>query len=186
MGNVTKKRILLVVDLQWDFFSQGALPVPAAEEVLPIINAVTLDFPVVIATQDWHPHDHTSFASQHDGKRPFDSINLSYGEQTLWPDHCVQGTPGADFHPDFNQNPVQFILRKGYNRTVDSYSAFFENDGTPTGLERLLSPRADYELFICGLARNYCVEYTVQDAKYLGYKIHILEEACRGIDPSLT
>lgn len=182
VGNKTKKRVLLIVDVQQDFFPGGALPVPAAEEILPVINRIMKNFPMVIATQDWHPEDHQSFASQHYGKKPFDMIQLSYGPQRLWPNHCVQGTTGAAFHPDFNHNPVHFITRKGYNREIDSYSAFFENDGSPTGLHHLISPRNDFELFVCGLARDYCVEYTVQDAKHLGYSVHVIEEACRGID----
>ncbi len=176
-----KKDVLLIVDVQCDFFSQGALPVPHAQEILPEINKLIKDFSFVVATQDWHPPYHHSFASSHENKKPFDQIELYYGMQTLWPDHCLQGSLGAQFHPELNQNDIHFILRKGYRLQSDSYSGFFENDRMPTGLANLLSPKENIRLFICGLARDYCVQYTYEDALSLGYDVQVIEQACRGI-----
>lgn len=176
-----KKRALLIVDVQRDFFTHGTLPVPHAEKILSPINKLMREFPCVIATQDWHPVHHHSFASAHPGKKPFEQIQLYYGMQTLWPDHCVQGSKGAEFHPELDQNHIHFILRKGYRIQSDSYSAFFENDKTPTGLENLLWPKEGIDLFICGLARDYCVQYTYQDALSLGYDAQVIEQACCSI-----
>jgi nicotinamidase/pyrazinamidase len=175
--------LLLVVDVQNDFCPAGALAVPGGDEVLQPINRVGQRFPHVVLTQDWHPRDHRSFASQHAGRRPFETIALSYGEQTLWPDHCVQGTPGAAFHRDLDLPHAELILRKGFSREIDSYSAFFENDRrTPTGLASYLRERGFRRLYLAGLATDYCVAYSALDATRLGFAVVVLEDACRAID----
>jgi len=175
--------LLLVIDVQNDFCPGGALAVPRGDEVLAPINRIGRRFAHVALTQDWHPRDHRSFASQHAGRRPFETIALPYGEQTLWPDHCIQGTAGAAFHPDLDLPHAELILRKGFAREIDSYSAFFENDRrTPTGLAAYLRERGFRRLYLAGLATDYCVAYSALDAIRAGFAVIVLEDACRGID----
>jgi nicotinamidase/pyrazinamidase len=175
--------LLLVVDMQNDFCPGGALAVPGGDEMLPLINRIGRRFAHVALTQDWHPRDHRSFASQHAGRRPFETIALSYGAQTLWPDHCVQGSDGAAFHRDLDLPHAELILRKGFAREIDSYSAFFENDRrTPTGLASYLRERGFRRLSLAGLATDYCVAYSALDAIRLGFAVIVLEDACRAID----
>ncbi|HNX60964.1 MAG TPA: bifunctional nicotinamidase/pyrazinamidase, partial [Spirochaetota bacterium] len=183
------KRFLIIVDVQNDFCPGGSLAVTGGASVIPVINGLSTsgEFDVVIATQDWHPSKHISFASTH-GKHPFEAIAVPYGGQTLWPDHCVQGTHGADFHADLDIKPVQFIIRKGYRREIDSYSAFFENDKTTaTGLGSLVKGIAgddDTELIIAGIATDVCVFNTAIDARrILGFKnVSVVSDACAGVD----
>jgi serine/threonine protein kinase len=179
----TENRLLLVVDPQNDFCPGGALAVPGGDEVVPIINKLSRRFSHVILTQDWHCEDHLSFATSHPGKKPLERVNLPYGEQTLWPDHCVERTPGAEFHPKLDLDHCELIVRKGYHRDIDSYSAFFENDRkTPTGLTGYLRERGLTRLFIVGLATDFCVAYTALDARRLGFEVTVIEAGCRGID----
>lgn len=175
--------VLLVVDVQNDFCPGGALQVAEGDAVVAPINRLTGLFANVVATQDWHPPGHHSFAASHAGKQPFESAALSYGHQVLWPDHCVAGTHGAAFHSDLNLDPMQLIVRKGFRHDIDSYSAFFENDRkTPTGLAGYLRERGLERLFICGLATDFCVFYSALDGKRLGFEVAVLEDACRAID----
>lgn len=174
---------LLVIDVQPDFMPGGALAVPDGDAVVPVINRLLERMPHAIATQDWHPPGHASFASTHTGRRPFEQIELAYGAQTLWPDHCIQGSAGAALHPDLDLRRVELILRKGFRPGIDSYSAFRENDrATLTGLESYLRERGITRVFLAGLARDYCVQYTVEDALEQGFDVLILEDACRAID----
>ena len=173
---------LLVIDVQNDFCPGGALAVPGGDEVVAPINAMMGDFDAVILTQDWHPVDHSSFASGHDGKTPFEVTDMHYGPQVLWPDHCVQGTDGADFHPDLSTH-ADLVIRKGFRKGIDSYSAFFENDQTtPTGLEGYLKTRGITQLTLVGLATDFCVHYSAIDAARLGFDVTVRLEACRAID----
>jgi nicotinamidase/pyrazinamidase len=175
--------LLLIVDVQNDFCSAGALSVPFGEQVVPVINKLTDKISHSILTQDWHPEGHLSFASSHPGLRPFDTAELAYGAQTLWPDHCVQGTPGAEFHKDLHTAKCELILRKGFRRTTDSYSAFFENDrSTSTGLAGYLRERYIKSFYICGLATDYCVLYSALDARRLGFRVFLVDDACKGIN----
>ncbi|WP_419900526.1 bifunctional nicotinamidase/pyrazinamidase [Roseomonas sp. USHLN139] len=179
--------LLLVVDVQPDFMPGGALPVPGGDAVLPLINRLQPLFPMIAATQDWHPADHSSFASQHPGRSPFETATLDYGEQVLWPDHCVQGTPGAALHPALAPDRIELVLRKGFRRAIDSYSAFRENDRrTQTGLHGYLQERGVRRVFIAGLARGYCTDFSAEDAAELGYEVVLIEDACRGITPEAT
>jgi serine/threonine protein kinase len=179
----TENRVLLVVDVQNDFCPGGALAIAGGDEVVPIINAVSRRFAHVVLTQDWHCEDHLSFASSHPGQKPLARVKLPYGEQVLWPDHCVQRTPGAEFHPRLDVAHCQLIMRKGYYRDIDSYSAFFENDRkTPTGLTGYLRERGLTRLFIVGLATDFCVAYSALDARRLGFEVTVIEAGCRGID----
>jgi nicotinamidase/pyrazinamidase len=174
---------LLVVDIQNDFCPGGALAVPQGDEVVPLINRIAARFAHVMLTQDWHPPGHLSFASTHSGKRPYETIETSYGMQILWPDHCVQGTPGAEFREDLRIPHAQLVLRKGYHREIDSYSAFFENDRrTHTGLAGYLRERGFTRVFLAGLAFDFCVRYSAEDAKREGFDAVVVEDACRGID----
>ncbi|WP_146584641.1 bifunctional nicotinamidase/pyrazinamidase [Puniceibacterium confluentis] len=174
---------LIVIDVQNDFCSGGALAVPDGDAVVAPINELMSGFDAVILTQDWHPAGHSSFASQHPGKEPLDSIEMPYGPQVLWPDHCIQGTRGAAFHPALNLDPADLILRKGYRRDIDSYSAFFENDhATPTGLDGYLRSRGIDTVTLTGLAYDFCVFYSAIDAARLGYDVTVLSAATRGID----
>ena len=174
---------LLVVDVQNDFCPGGALAVPDGDQVVPVINRLSELFEVVLHTQDWHPAGHHSFASSHDGKDPYDVITVDYGEQVLWPDHCVQGTDGAAFHPELNITRSQLVLRKGFRRHIDSYSAFFENDQqTVTGLTGYLRNRKIDTLYVTGLAADFCVKWTVLDAIKEGLHVNVVEDAVRGID----
>jgi eukaryotic-like serine/threonine-protein kinase len=179
----TENRILLVVDIQNDFCPGGALAVPEGDAVVPVINRLARRFAHVILTQDWHGEDHLSFASSHPGRKPLEKIEFTYGTQILWPDHCVQGTRGAEFHPELSIPHAELIIRKGYHREIDSYSAFFENDRrTPTGLAGYLRERGLTRIFLVGLATDFCVAYSALDASRLGFEVTVIEEACRGID----
>jgi len=174
---------LIVIDVQNDFCPGGALAVAGGDQIIPQINAMMGDFDATILTQDWHPQGHSSFASSHAGKAPFDMIDMPYGAQVLWPDHCVQGTGGADFHADLNTDAADMIIRKGNNPDIDSYSAFFENDHkTPTGLEGYLRTRGITTLTMVGLATDFCVHFSAVDAARLGFDVTVLEGACRAID----
>lgn len=175
--------VLLAVDVQNDFCPDGALAVPNGDEVIPVINRLTRVFHHIILTQDWHPRGHLSFASSYQDKKPFDTVELSYGEQILWPDHCVQGTDGADFHPGLRMPRGELILRKGYNHDIDSYSTFFENDHhTKTGLAGYLRERELNKIFLVGLATDFCVLYSALDARQLGFDVFVIKEGVRGID----
>jgi nicotinamidase/pyrazinamidase len=174
---------LLVIDVQNDFCPGGGLAVTAGDAVVPVINGLMPRFDEVLLTQDWHPPGHRSFASAHLGRTPFETVQMPYGAQTLWPDHCVQGTPGADFHPGLNTTPARLVIRKGFRPAIDSYSAFFENDRqTPTGLTGYLRERGLRRLFLCGLATDYCVAYSALDARAQGFEVTVLLDACRAID----
>lgn len=174
---------LLLVDLQRDFCPGGALPVPGGDETVPLANALARRFAHVLLTQDWHPPGHGSFASSHPGRRPFETITVAYGPQTLWPDHCVQGSDGAAFHPDLDLDQAELVLRKGFDPAIDSYSAFFENDRTtPTGLGGYLKERGCRHLYIAGLALDYCVRWSAEDGRRLGWPVTVIEDACRAID----
>lgn len=174
---------LIVIDVQNDFCPGGALAVAGGDEIIPRINAMMGDFDAVILTQDWHPAGHSSFASSHAGKDPYALIDMPYGAQVLWPDHCIQGTDGAEFHADLHTAPADMIIRKGYAPAIDSYSAFFENDHkTPTGLEGYLRTRSITTLTMVGLATDFCVQFSALDAAKLGFDVTVLEGACRAID----
>ncbi|MGH6759967.1 MAG: bifunctional nicotinamidase/pyrazinamidase [Phyllobacterium sp.] len=174
---------LIVIDVQNDFCPGGALAVSEGDQIVPLINRLITEYDHVILTQDWHPAGHSSFASSHPGKLPFETIAMPYGEQTLWPDHCVQGTDGAAFHPDLEWTRAELVVRKGFRAAIDSYSAFFENDRqTPTGLGGYLKERAIGEIVLAGLATDFCVAYSALDAVKLGFKASVLLEASRGIN----
>jgi len=176
-------RALIVIDVQNDFCPGGALAVPDGAAIVPGINALMPDFDAVILTQDWHPAGHSSFASSHQGNSPYDVIDMPYGPQVLWPDHCVQGTGGAAFHPDLNLTAADLIIRKGYNPAIDSYSALFENDRkTPTGLEGYLRSRGITQLSLVGLALDFCVSYSAVDAENAGFDVTVDVTLCRAID----
>ncbi len=178
---------LIVIDLQNDFCPGGALAVPGGDEIVPHVNALADEFDHVVLTQDWHPQGHSSFASLYPGKAPFDTIELHYGEQVLWPDHCLQGSHGAAFHPDLRTDKAELILRKGFRHAIDSYSAFFENDHTtPTGLIGYLENRGITSVTLVGLAFDFCVGYSALDAAKAGFKTTVIESACRAIDPDGT
>ena len=180
---ITPTDVLLVVDVQNDFCPGGALAVADGDAVIEPIHKIAPHFEHIVLTQDWHTQHHYSFASAHPGKKPFEQIELSYGAQTLWPDHCVQGTRGAEFHSGLKLTKAELILRKGFHRTIDSYSAFFENDrSTPTGLCGYLKERKLTRVFLAGLAYDYCVGYSALDARRLGFPVIILPDACRAID----
>lgn len=175
--------VLIVIDVQNDFCPGGALAVPGGDAVVAPILGIAPHFAHVILTQDWHPANHTSFATSHPGKKPYESIELAYGAQTLWPWHCVQGTPGADFYPRLYLPQAELILRKGFRPHVDSYSAFFENDhASATGLAGYLRERGLARVFLAGLAYDYCVGYSALDARRLGFPAVVLRDACRAID----
>jgi nicotinamidase/pyrazinamidase len=174
---------LLVIDVQYDFCPGGALAVAGGDEIVPGINALMEEFPAVILTQDWHPEGHSSFASQHPGRSPMEMIEMPYGPQVLWPDHCIQGSRGAAFHDDLNVTRADLIVRKGFRHAVDSYSAFFENDHvTPTGLEGYLRTRGISKLTLVGLATDFCVNFSAVDAAKLGFETEVREELTRAID----
>jgi nicotinamidase/pyrazinamidase len=175
--------VLIIVDVQNDFCPGGALAVPGGDEVVPVINALARRFDNVVLTQDWHPAGHVSFATSHAGKSPFDLIELPYGLQVLWPEHCVQGTTGAAFHARLDVPHAQMIVRKGHRRTVDSYTGFLEADrATPTGLGGYLKERGLTQAYVAGLAIDFCVAWTALDARRLGLEATVIEDACRGID----
>jgi nicotinamidase-related amidase len=178
-----EREVLLIVDVQNDFCPGGALAVPGGDEIVPAVNKLAAGFLHVILTQDWHPAGHTSFASSHPGKKPFDTIEVPYGQQTLWPDHCVQGTQGAAFHPRLDVPHAELVLRKGYRRAIDSYSAFRENDRrTRTGLAGYLRERGFERITVCGLATDFCVFYSAVDGREAGFEVSVVTSACRGID----
>jgi nicotinamidase/pyrazinamidase len=175
--------LLLIIDVQNDFCPGGALAVADGDAVVPVINRLAAHFNHVVLTQDWHPAGHSSFATSHPGSVAFESIAMPYGQQILWPDHCVQGTPGAAFHPRLNTERAELIIRKGFRREIDSYSAFYENDRrTPTGLAGYLRERGLRRVFLAGLATDYCVYYSAIDAKRLGFDAVVIEDGCRAID----
>ena len=174
---------LLIVDVQNDFCPNGALAVPRGDEIVPLINRMAAGFAHVVLTQDWHPRGHLTFASTHSSKKPYETIEVAYGPQILWPDHCVQETPGAEFRKDLQIPHAELILRKGYHRYIDSYSAFFENDRTiRTGLSGYLRERGFRRVFLAGLAFDFCVRFSAEDAKREGFDVVVIEDACRGID----
>ena len=174
---------LLIVDIQNDFCPGGALAVPDGDTIIPTVNKLIEQFDVIIQTQDWHPAGHSSFASSYDDKEPFDTIELDYGTQALWPDHCVQGTKGAEFHPDLNTLKTQVIIRKGFRKAIDSYSTFFENDQkTSTGLTGYLKQRGITDLYTVGLATDFCVKWSILDGIDEGFTMYIVEDAVKGID----
>ena len=182
-NQATDKDVLVVVDVQNDFCDGGALAVPEGQHIVPVINRMVGRFAAVVAAQDWHPPGHRSFASAHAGTNPFETTTLEYGEQTLWPDHCVQGTPGAEFHPDLETGRFDLVIRKGFRPEIDSYSAFYENDRTtPTGLEGYLRTRGLDRAFFCGLAGDVCVFFSAIDAADAGLESYYVEDACRDID----
>lgn len=174
---------LIVIDVQNDFCPGGALAVTDGDAIIAPINGLIERAPHVVLTQDWHPSDHSSFASQHDGKEPFGTITMDYGEQTLWPDHCIQGTTGAEFHKGLEWTKAELVVRKGYRKAIDSYSAFFENDRkTPTGLGGALQERGITNLIMVGLATDFCVAFSALDAAALGFNCTVVMDCCRAID----
>src|SRR5260370_28816865 len=174
---------LIVVDVQNDFMPGGALAVPGGDEVVPVINRLAARFENVVLTQDWHPLGHASFASSHPSRKPFETIELAYGTQVLWPDHCVQGSSGAAIHSGLDIQNTQLVIRKGHHRDIDSYSAFLEADRkTATGLKGYLKERKVERLFLCGLATDFCVAWTALDARAAGFETSVIEDACRAID----
>jgi nicotinamidase/pyrazinamidase len=180
---MTSRDLLVVVDVQNDFCPDGALAVPHGDEVVPVVNRLAHAFQHVVLTQDWHTPGHLSFASSHPGKRPFETTELSYGPQILWPDHCVQGTRGAEFHRSLDIARAELIVRKGFRRDIDSYSTFFENDRrTPTGLGGYARERGFTRVVLAGLATDFCVRYSAEDARQLGFSVTVVEDACRAID----
>src|SRR5712671_28479 len=181
--SVSERDVLIVTDPQVDFCPGGALAVPEGDAIIPVVNRLARRFAHVVITQDWHPPGHMSFASAHPGKQPFETIQVGYGPQTLWPDHCVQGTPGAAFHPALDIPHAELVIRKGYHRAIDSYSAFRENDGkTPTGLTGYLRERGLERVTLCGLATDFCVFFSAIDARGAGFEAAIALDASRAID----
>lgn len=180
---VGKGDILIVVDIQNDFCPGGSLSVPRGDEVVPLINRLAMRFEHVVLTQDWHAPDHLSFASAHPGKQPYDTVMLPYGAQILWPDHCVRATRGAEFHKDLQIPQAALVVRKGLDRNIDSYSTFYENDRkTPTGLIGYLRERGFSRIFLAGLALDFCVRYSAEDASREKFEVVVVEDCCRGID----
>jgi nicotinamidase/pyrazinamidase len=181
-GAISARDILIVVDMQNDFCAGGALAVPDADDIVPIVNRVAPLFPHVMLTQDWHPPNHVSFASNHPNAKPYQTIEVSYGLQMLWPDHCIQDSYGAAFRETLAVRGVELILRKGFRPTIDSYSAFVENDrATPTGLAGYLRERSLSRVFLAGLAFDYCVRFSSEDACKEGFEVVVIEDACRSI-----
>ncbi len=182
-GGSGERDVLLIVDVQNDFCPGGRLAVPDGDAVVPAVNRLAAQFAHVILTQDWHPPGHLSFAGSHPGRHPFETVEVSYGPQILWPDHCVQGTTGAEFHPALDVPHAELVLRKGFLRAIDSYSAFRENDRrTPTGLAGYLRERGFERLTVAGLATDFCVLFSAIDAREAGFEVTIVTGACRGID----
>jgi len=174
--------ILGLIDIQPTFMPGGELPVADGDGIIPVVNRLLQRFDHAFATQDWHPASHASFAATHPGRQPYDTIDMSYGAQVLWPDHGVAGTPTAAIHEAIDQTRIEVIIRKGFRPDLDSYSAFFENDRTtPTGLEGWLRQRGFTRLFLCGLATDFCVAWSAEDAVRLGFSVTVIEDACRGI-----
>ena len=181
--SIANTDVLIAVDVQNDFCPGGALAVPRGDEIVPVVNRLAEAFRNVLLTQDWHPRGHLSFASTHPGKEPFETIVAAYGPQVLWPDHCVQETPGAEFHKSLHVPHAALVLRKGKDRAIDSYSAFYENDRkTPTGLAGYLRQRGLSRIYLAGLAFDFCVRYSAEDARRDGFDVFVIEDACRGID----
>jgi nicotinamidase/pyrazinamidase len=181
--SIDHQDVLLAIDLQADFMPGGALAVEGGDKIVPLVNRLASRFDNVVVTQDWHPPTHASFAASHDGARPFDTKRLHYGDQTLWPEHCVQDTPGAALHPDLAVDRAFLILRKGMHSAVDSYSAFLEADRkTTTGLAAMLKARRVKRVFACGLATDFCVAHSALDARNEGFETFVIEDACRAID----
>ena len=177
------QRALIVIDVQNDFCPGGALAVTDGDAILPVVNRMIAEAEHVVLTQDWHPAGHSSFASSHPGKTPVETIAMPYGAQTLWPDHCIQGTNGAAFHPALDWTKAEMVIRKGFRPAIDSYSAFYENDhSTPTGLAGYLRERGITDLTLCGLATDYCVAYSALDAVSQGFAVTVAMDACRAID----
>ena len=175
--------LLLIIDVQNDFCAGGALAVSDGDAVVPVVNRLAKRFAHVALTQDWHPSGHSSFATSHPPSAPFESIDMPYGRQTLWPDHCIQGTSGAAFHPQLETERAELVIRKGFRAEIDSYSAFYENDRrTPTGLAGYLRERGLRRIFLVGLATDYCVYYSALDARRLGFDTVLVEAGCRAID----
>jgi nicotinamidase/pyrazinamidase len=182
-GRIARPDILLVVDIQYDFCPGGRLAVPDGDAVVPLINRLAERFDHIACTQDWHPAGHTSFASSHPGKKPYELVQAPYGPQILWPDHCVQGTPGAEFRSDLRLDRAELIIRKGFRREIDSYSTFYENDHrTPTGLGGYLRERGFTRVYLSGLALDFCVAWSALDARREGFAVVVIEDACRAID----
>jgi nicotinamidase/pyrazinamidase len=182
-GRITSRDALIVVDVQNDFCPGGALAVPDGDAVIAVIHRIAPRFEHVLLTQDWHPPGHCSFASSYPGKKPFEVVTLAGGEQRLWPDHCVQGTRGAELHPDLRLDRAELILRKGFRKEIDSYSAFFENDhATPTGLAGYCRERGLGRMFFAGLAFDFCVGFSAVDARKAGFEAVVVRDACRAID----
>ena len=174
---------LIIVDVQNCFVAGGTLAVPHGEEVVPLINRIAAGFDTVVATQDWHTHRHASFASSHPGSKPYETLELAYGRQVLWPDHCVMGTEDAQFAPGLDTSRAQVVVRKGFHPDIDSYSAFMEADGhSGTGLTGYLRERQVRRVYACGLATDFCVAWTALDARNAGFETAVIEDACRGID----
>jgi nicotinamidase/pyrazinamidase len=177
-----RTEILGLIDIQPTFMPGGELPVADGAGIVPIVNQLLMRFNHAFATQDWHPANHASFAAAHPGKQPYDTIEMPYGPQVLWPDHAIAGTASAAIHPDIDQTRIEAIIRKGFRPALDSYSAFFENDRqTPTGLEAWLRQRGFSRLFLCGLATDFCVAWSAEDAARLGFTVTIIQDACRAI-----
>jgi len=175
--------VLILVDMQNDFCPGGALGVPEGDAIVPLVNRLAEQFDHIILTQDWHPAGHHSFASSHPGRQPFETITVAYGQQVLWPDHCIQGSEGAAFHPALDVPRAELVLRKGFRREIDSYSIFRENDRqTRTGLDAYLRERGLRRLFLAGLALDFCVAWSALDGRAAGYEVVVLEDACRAID----
>lgn len=177
-----KKAVFIAVDVQNDFCPGGALAVPGGDTIIPLVNELASAFDICVATQDWHPAGHSSFASSHPGAKPYDTALIGGRDTTLWPDHCVRGSGGAGFHPGLDQRPYRLVVRKGFRTSLDSYSAFFENDGkTPTGLDGYLKDIDAATVVIAGLALDYCVYYSALDASRLGYSVFVVRDACRAV-----
>ena len=183
MTTSAAQRALIVIDAQYGFMPGGGLTVAGGDAIVPVINRIAPRFANAVLTQDWHPADHISFAANHPGRQPFDTITLAYGPQVLWPTHCVQGTRDAALHDELRVPQAQLILRKGFHRDVDSYSAFMEADRTTsTGLAAYLQARGITQLVLCGLATDYCVAWSALDARAAGFEVAVVEDACRAID----
>lgn len=179
----TSSDALIIIDVQNDFCSGGALAVPNGEEVVSPISTLIPKFQTIVCTQDWHPADHSSFASQYSDASVYETIELEYGTQVLWPDHCIAGSEGAEFRKDLDVDAAHLIIRKGFRSHIDSYSAFYENDHkTPTGLDGYLTSREIKHVYLCGLATDFCVFYSAIDAVRCGFAVSLIENACRGID----
>ena len=183
MNKLDDATALIIIDAQYGFMPGGGLAVADGDAIVPVVNRIAPRFANVVLTQDWHPADHISFAANHPGRAPFETITLPYGEQVLWPTHCVQGTRDAALHDDLRVPQAQLIIRKGFHRDVDSYSAFMEADRrTSTGLAAYLKARGIAKLYLCGLATDYCVAWSAQDARAAGFEAAVIEDACRAID----